>query len=293
MSKPTLIGLGEVLWDLLPKGRKLGGAPGNFAYHAQALGGHGVVMSIVGEDPDGDEILAALQELGLSCEHVTRDPEHPTGTVSVKLDRKGSPTFTIHEDVAWDYLTVTEDMLDEAASADAICFGSLAQRNPVSRAAVRKIVSMADEEALHIFDVNIRQSFYSADILRTSLDLANVFKISDEELPIVAAELGLPTDPDDFAEAVIHNNNLRLMALTRSANGSVLYMEGDRIEHPGEKVKVADAVGAGDAFTAALALGLLHDESLAEISDHANHVAAYVCRKSGATPKIPEDFAYT
>ena len=293
MNRPTLIGLGEVLWDILPNGRKMGGAPANFAYHAQALGGRGLVMSIVGEDPDGDEIIASLQKLNLSCDYIARDPDHPTGTVTVKLDRKGSPTFTIHEDVAWDYLTVTDDMVDEAASADAICFGSLAQRGPVSRAAVRKIVSMADDDALHIFDVNIRQSFYDAEILRTSLDLANVFKISEEELPVVAAELHLPTDPDDFAEAVIRDNGLRLVALTRGPGGSVLYAEGDRVEHPGEKVKVADAIGAGDAFTAALALGLLHDETLAEISDHANHVAAYVCRKSGATPKIPEDFAYT
>ena len=293
MSKPTLIGLGEVLWDILPKGRKLGGAPGNFAYHAQALGGRGLVMSTVGDDDDGDKILANLEKLGLSCDYITRDADHPTGTVSVKLNKKGSPTFTIHEDVAWDYLAITDDMLDEAASADAICFGSLAQRNPVSRAAVRKIVSMADEDALHIFDVNIRQSFYCAEVLRTSLDLANVFKISDEELPVVAGELHLPADADDFAEAAIRDYDLRLMALTRGANGSVLYMEGDRIEHPGERVKVADTVGAGDAFTAALALGLLHEEELVEISDHSNHVAAYVCGRSGATPKIPEDFAYT
>lgn len=292
MSKPTLIGLGEILWDIFPDCRKMGGAPANFAYHAQAIGGHGVVMSAVGADADGDEIIAALESLDLPCDYITQNPGHPTGTVSVKLDSKGRPTFTIHEDVAWDFITVTDEMMDEASTAAAICFGSLAQRSPVSRAAVRKILSAAEDEALLIFDVNIRQSFYNAEILRTSLELATILKINDEEIPVLSSELGLAADPDDFAEAAIADYDLSLVALTRGANGSILYTEGDRVEHPGEQVEVVDTVGAGDAFTAALALGLLNDEMLPEISDHANHVAAYVCTQSGATPPVPEDFAY-
>src|SRR5688500_6563481 len=190
----NLIGLGEILWDLLPSGRQLGGAPANFAYHAKALGAAGTIISRVGADQNGMDILQRLRQLGLSTDLLQIDPDVPTGTVSVELEDDGQPRYIIHNNVAWDRIAATSESLSIAASADAICFGTLAQRSETSRASIHEILSQTKPEALRILDVNLRQSFYSAELIERSLRAANILKINDAELPILAALLGFIGD---------------------------------------------------------------------------------------------------
>ena len=287
--KQTLIGLGEILWDLLPAGKQIGGAPTNFAYHAHALGAEGLVVSRVGADDLGDEILETLIRLGLDCGGVGRDEEHPTGTVSVELDADGKPTYIIHEDVAWDFVALTDEVRERAAAAAGVCFGSLGQRNPVSRAAIREIVQAVPAHGLCIFDINLRQDFYSKEIVADSLELANVLKINDEELPIVSAMFGIAGDEHAQIADLAGRFGLTAVALTRGDKGSLLWHADTWSEHSGYPADIKDTVGAGDAFGAALAMGLLAGHDLDRINDEANRLAAHVCSQHGATPPIPED----
>lgn len=287
--KPTLIGLGEILWDLLPAGKQLGGAPANFAYHAHALGAEGLVVSRVGADALGDEIMETLGRLGLDCAGVGRDPEHATGTVSVELDADGKPTYIIHKNVAWDFITVDETTRQRAAGAAGVSFGSLAQRNPVSCAAVRDLVQAAPESGLRIFDINLRQDFHCEEVIETSLKLASVLKINDEELPVVCAMFDVTGDGQTQVADLARRFGLTAVALTRGNKGSLLWRDGAVSVHPGYPADVQDTVGAGDAFGAALAMGLLAGHDLDRINDQANRLAAHVCSRHGATPPIPED----
>ena len=289
-ARPVAVGLGEVLWDLLPGGKQLGGAPANFAYHAQQLGAAGVVVSAVGRDPLGDEILARLRELGLDTRYVAVDPHHPTGTVSVNLDAAGVPSYVIHENVAWDFLQFNSTLAQLAARADVVCFGTLAQRSPRSNGCIRDVLTQPPPR-LTILDVNLRQHYYDRAIIHESLDFADVLKINDDEVAVVAQLYQLKR-PADLVPAVFDTYDIvDLIAMTRGANGSVLYpRDGEPIEHPGTPVtKLADTVGAGDAFTAALAMGLLRREPLDRINDAANRLAAYVCSQPGATPPMPAE----
>jgi fructokinase len=279
-----VIGVGEILWDLLPSGKQLGGAPANFAYHAHALGAEARVVSRVGDDSLGREILDRLRALGLPTSGVGVDATAPTGTVSVKLAADGQPRFTIHENVAWDRLTADEASLAFAAQADAVCFGSLAQRSPTSRASIHQLVAATPASALRVFDINLRQYFYSREIIESSLALANALKLNETELPVLAAMFGLAGDARAHLAALAQRFELRAVALTRGANGSLLLADGAWSEHPGLRVKVVDAVGAGDAFTAAWTLGLLAGQPLDEINQRANELAAFVCTQPGATP---------
>lgn len=284
----TLVGVGEILWDLLPAGKQLGGAPANFAYHAHSLGGDGVVASAVGNDDLGEEILQRLDQLGLSTNHVTRDESHSTGTVGVELDEGGHPRYDIHENVAWDHLTFSDDWRNLANSCDAVCFGSLAQRSPNSRETIQRFVAAVPERSLKIFDVNLRQSHYSPEVIRASLELANVFKVNDDELPIVCDQLDIPFDGQDAAaKRLIERNDLRLLALTKGSEGADLHSPGRISRRPAHPAKVVDSVGAGDSFTAAMALGLLFGLDLDDINDRASEVAAFVCSSHGATPTLP------
>lgn len=285
-----VIGVGEVLWDLLPAGKQLGGAPANFAYHAHALGAEARVVSRVGNDPLGHEILDRLQALGLTTDGVGVDLAAPTGTVSVELAADGQPRFTIHENVAWDRLVADEKSLAFAVHADAVCFGSLAQRSEPSRGSIRKLVAATPTAALRVFDINLRQQFYSREIVEESLRLANVLKLNDTELPVLAAMFGLGGGVREQLAALAERFALRAVALTRGAHGSVLLAGGAWSEHSGLTVKVVDSVGAGDAFTAAMTLGLLVGRPLDDINRHANEVAAYVCSQPGATPVLPASF---
>jgi fructokinase len=287
-NKPLLVGLGEVLWDLLPGGKQLGGAPCNFAYHAKALGGTGVPVSAVGADELGREILARVKAAGMSTEFIQVDGAHPTGTVDVQVDAGGVPAFIIHNNVAWDFIRVTPATLDLARRADAVCFGSLGQRGACSRETIQGFVDATAPKALRIFDINLRQRFYSAELIEASLRRSNVLKLNDQELPVVAELLKLRAsalNPQAVVAELAERFRLRLVALTRGASGSLLFAEGAVSLHPGVRVQVADTVGAGDAFTAALALGLLQGRGLESIARFANQVAAFVCSREGGTPE--------
>lgn len=282
-----IVGLGEILWDMLPDGKQLGGAPANFAYHAQALGGRGVVVSCVGDDELGKEIMGRLEALGLDRRYIAVDKDRPTGTVDVELDEKGVPNFTIHENVAWDFIPSDADLLDLAAQTDAVCFGSLCQRCEVSRNTVRRFLQATKPGCIRVFDINIRQSYYNKDVVHTMLELSNVLKLNDDELPVVAKLLGIAGSETDILSHLSEQYTLRLIALTRGANGSRLYAQGQDSSHQGFATEIADTVGAGDAFTAAMTLGLLFGKALDKINENANRVASYVCSRSGATPKLP------
>jgi fructokinase len=289
-----IVGIGEVLWDLLLTGPQLGGAPANFAYHAHALGAEAHVITRVGGDNQGREILRRFRDMGLRHSAVQIDERAPTGTATVALSGNGLAQFTIQENVAWDYLVADEKAITLASSADAICFGSLAQRSESSRNAIQKLVASSPAQALRVFDVNLRQRFYTREVIERSLQLANVLKLNNDELPTLAAMFNLTGSTENQMESLARIFNLKVVALTRGANGSLLYQDledtrwSDCVSVP---VKVVDTVGAGDSFTAALVLGLLSKMDLDEINAVANAVARYVCSQAGATPELPLEFA--
>jgi fructokinase len=279
------VGLGELLWDLLPAGKQLGGAPANFAYMIALLGHQGVVASRVGRDALGTELREKLGVLGLDESYVQTDPAAATGTVQVRIDRGGQPEYEITEGVAWDFLDWNLPWRQLAKKADVVCFGSLAQRSAKSRATIRKFVSAVRPGALRIFDVNLRQKFFSEEVLSESLRLASVAKLNDHELPIVMRELRLNYDDEGHgAEALRRTFDLKLVCVTRGAMGSLLVTENERDEHPGFPARVVDSVGAGDAFTAALAHHVLAGSSLRVTNAAANRMGAWVASQSGATP---------
>jgi fructokinase len=290
-DRPLIIGLGEVLWDLLPAGKQLGGAPANFAYHAHALGAEALVVSRVGHDELGREILERLHGLGLRTDGITTDPSAPTGTVSVALDARGTPAYTIHENVAWDFLQAGGKILDEASRADAVCFGTLGQRNPVARAAIRAVLQATPSGALRIFDINLRQHYWSREVLVESLELADVFKLNDEELPVVARLLELPGGEDGWLYELAGRFNLGAVALTKGGQGSSLLVGSRLVSRPGSRLAIADTVGAGDSYTAALALGLLAGHEPERIIRFAHRVADHVCMQPGATPPMPAEWS--
>ena len=290
MIKPAVvIGLGEVLWDLLPNGKVLGGAPANFAYMANVLGDHGIVASRVGNDTLGREVLQTMHELGLSTEYIQQDDQYATGSAEVLVDSDGQPTFRINEPAAWDSLQWTEAWGELARRADVICFGSLGQRSRASSETIDNFLKNSGTHAIRIFDVNLRQSFYSLEILSRSLRHAHIVKLNDGELPRVAALLELGDgDEVERARALLAKFSLKLVCVTRGANGSLLVSEENTVRHAGFKVKVADTVGAGDAFTACLAHHYLRGNSLEQISESANRFASWVASQVGATPKVDE-----
>ncbi|HYW80282.1 MAG TPA: carbohydrate kinase [Thermoguttaceae bacterium] len=288
-KRPVVVGLGEVLWDMLPDGKQFGGAPANFAYHAQALGADANVVSCVGDDDLGSEILDRLDGLQLSHDDVARTDQHPTGTVSVELDADGKPDYVIHEPVAWDVIPWSERLTTLAAQADAVCFGSLAQRSPVSRQTIRDFLAATPAECLRIFDINLRQHYYSTEIIADSLQTANILKLNDEELPEIARLLSIPGDERDVLKTLRKQFDLALIALTKGDRGSVLLTADDESIHPGQPAEIADTVGAGDAFTAVIAMSWMQGRKLDAINAHANRVASFVCSKNGATPEMPSE----
>jgi fructokinase len=293
----NVIGVGEVLWDLLLTGPQLGGAPANFAYHAHALGAQAQVITRVGKDDYGREIIRRFHEMGLPETGVQVDETAPTGTAKVALSGDGLAHFTIQENVAWDCIASTDEAAAIARRADAICFGTLAQRCEASRNTIQDLVTEAPPNALRVFDINMRQQFYSRDVVEKSFRLANVLKLNDDELPRLADMFRLTGSTEDQIGQLAQTFSLRLVALTRGANGSLLYQkDNDNNEVrwsdcTSRSVKVVDTVGAGDSFTAALVLGLLQKMDLDEINTIANEVARYVCSQPGATPSLPVEFA--
>jgi len=288
--KKKVVGLGEVLWDLLPERTCLGGAPANFAYITTLMGDQGIVASRVGEDSRGLDALRRMEELGLDIDHVQTDRERPTGTVKVELDGKGVARFEIAHPVAWDSLEWTLDWQDLAENADAVCFGSLAQRSEESRAAIRNFLRATLPGTLKVFDVNLRQSYYSQEVLAESMRLADIVKLNDEELPKIMSMAKFPhKDELSSAQRLLDTYDLKLICITRGGRGSLLVSDkpargGDASEHPGFRVRVADTVGSGDAFTAGLVHEYLHGASLDLMNEVANLVGAWVASEVGAMP---------
>ncbi|HTS34587.1 MAG TPA: carbohydrate kinase [Candidatus Solibacter sp.] len=283
--KKRVVGLGEVLWDLLPAGACLGGAPANFAYITTLMGDQGIVASRVGEDSRGVEALRRMEELGLDIDHVQTDRDHPTGTVKVDVDANGIARYEIAHPVAWDYLSWTLDWQHLAEQADAVCFGSLAQRSEETRATVRKFLAATLPGTVKIFDVNLRQSYYSRETLTESMKLADIVKLNDEELPKIMGLADLPhKDELSSAQRLGAEYDLKLLCLTRGGRGSLLVSGREASEHPGFRVRVADTVGSGDAFTAGLVHEYLQGASLELINEVANLVGAWVASEVGAMP---------
>ena len=285
-----LVGVGEVLWDLLPDGRQLGGAPANFAYHARALGADARVISRVGKDPLGEELVERLNCLGVPTDCLAVDDTRPTGTVSVEVAPNGEPHFTIHQDVAWDNLSLTRTASLAVAAANAVCFGTLAQRSDPARSTIRALLQATPPVCLRVVDVNLRQHFYSRAVIEESLARANVLKVTESELPILAEMFALRGDERAQMSQLAQRHQLRAVAYTRGASGSLLLADGRWSDHPGVPARVVDTVGAGDSFTAAMVLGLLVGWDLDKINRHANALAAHVASCAGATPALPDHF---
>jgi fructokinase len=287
--RPIVVGLGELLWDLFPKGKQLGGAPANFAYITALLGDSGIVASRVGDDRLGQEALWHLKSSGLDVSRVQRDLTHPTGTVKVEVDHRGQPEYHISENVAWDFLEFSEDWIALARATHAVCFGSLAQRNSVSRATIRAFLSALPSFAIGIFDVNLRQSYFSGDLLRDSARHAKILKLNHEEFPrfldLVQSPLkGSERSDVSAARWLCREFGIRLVCITRGAAGSALITAESHDEHPGFSVKIADTVGAGDAFTATLVHHALRGSSLHTMNAAANRMGAWVASQEGAMP---------
>jgi fructokinase len=287
--RPLVIGLGELLWDLFPKGKQLGGAPANFAYITALLGDSSVVASRVGDDRLGQEALWHLKSHGLNINHVQRDLRHPTGTVKVEVDAKGQADYSFVENVAWDFMEFSEDWISLARSTHAVCFGSLAQRNPASRATIKAFLSAMPSFAIGIFDVNLRQSYFSGEVLRDSARFAKVLKLNQEEFPQFLDLMQCPlknSERTDVAAArwLCKEFGIQLVCVTRGPNGSLLATPTAQDEHPGFRMKIADTVGAGDAFTATMVHHALRGSSLAVTNSAANRMGAWLASQEGAMP---------
>lgn len=282
----NVFGIGEILWDLLPEGKQLGGAPANFAFHARQLGLQSAIISAVGADELGREIRRSINKSGI-LDYID-DVDKPTGTVSVKLDPNGIPEYIIHEEVAWDYISPSEAALEFARESHAVCFGSLAQRSETSFYSIQEVLKAVPSGALKVYDINLRQRFYNEKVILRSLERANVLKMNDEEILTFAGMFGLSGDEYEIMHQILRKFNLQLLALTKGVHGSWLLNKEEQsfLETPG--VPVADTVGAGDSFTAALVAGLLKGRSLKEIHRSAVEVSAYVCTQKGATPELPQ-----
>ena len=284
-----IVGLGEALWDCLPDGKKLGGAPANFAYHAGQFGFDTLAVSALGEDALGEETIAALEEHNLNY-LMPRIP-YPTGTVQVTLDEQGIPTYNIREGVAWDNIPFTPEMEEVAKTCQAVCFGSLAQRSVVSRETIGKFLDATPSDCVKIFDINLRQSFFTKEIIEASMRRCNILKINDEELVVVSRMFELPDlDEEKRCKQLIKDYNLDILVLTCGTNGSYVFTADKSYYQPTPKVEVADTVGAGDSFTGSFCAALLKGKSIPEAHELAVKVSAFVCTQNGAMPTLPKDF---
>ena len=287
--RPLVVGLGELLWDLFPRGKQLGGAPANFAYITALLGDCAVVASRVGDDRLGQEALWLLKSNRLNIDHVQRDAQHPTGTVKVEVDAKGQAEYVFPENVAWDFMEFSEDWISLARATHAVCFGSLAQRNSVSRGTHRAFLAALPSIAIGIFDVNLRQSFFTSEILRDSVRFAKVLKLNHEEFPRFLELIRCPLKDSDRGDVtaarwLCKEFALQLVCITRGPNGSLLVTSSAEHEHPGFRIKIADTVGAGDAFTATMVHHALRGASLPVMNAAANRMGAWVASQEGAMP---------
>jgi fructokinase len=295
-DEPKLVvGLGELLWDLLPGGKQLGGAPANFAVMSARLGNRGIIASRVGRDALGDEALAYLATLPADLSYLQSDNEHATGSVSITL-RDGQAEYVFHQPVAWDFLTATPEWLDLAANADAVCFGTLAQRHSVSHETIQLFLKATRENCVRVFDVNLRKPFYDAQSLGISLKHATLLKLNEPEMPIVMSLLGFAqhsgVDESSLitsASLLLDHFPLKLVCVTMGSQGSLLVTRETHHRHHGIATAVADTVGAGDAFTAALVSFYLKDAPLAVLNEAGNRWGSWVASQRGAMPALPPD----
>lgn len=284
-----IVGIGEALWDCLPEGRKIGGAPANFAFHAGQFGFQSLAVSVIGNDELGDEILEELNQRNL-CNLLER-VDFPTGTVQVALDEKGIPCYEILEGVAWDNIPYSEKLDEIARNCQVVCFGSLAQRNEVTRETINRFLDAMpeSEDSFKVFDINLRQNFYDEEIITSSLKKCNVLKLNDEELVIVSRMFGYPElSQSEACRRILDAYGLRMLILTCGTDGSYVFTAGETSFHPTPKVEVADTVGAGDSFTGSFIASILKGKSILEAHRRAVEVSAYVCTQNGAMPILPD-----
>ena len=285
--KRYIVGLGEALWDVLPDGKKLGGAPANFAYHAAQFGLDTIAISALGEDKLAEETIDALKEHNLN--YLMPRVPYPTGTVQVTLTGDGIPTYDIKENVAWDNIPLTDEMLEVAKNARAVCFGSLAQRNVVSRENIHKFLDATPDDCVKIFDINLRQQFYTKEVIEESLKRCNILKINDEELVLIGRMFGYPgLDIENKCWLILGKYNLDMLVLTCGTNGSYVFTPGQMSFQETPKVEVADTVGAGDSFTGSFVGSILNGKPVPEAHKTAVQVSAFVCTQNGAMPEVPD-----
>jgi fructokinase len=284
--KPIVAGIGELLWDMLPSGKQLGGAPCNFAFHAMQTGCKSFVISAIGEDEPGQELIQTYNSLGLSDRYIQIN-KFPTSTVTILLNELGQPDYTIHEQVAWDHIQWNHEIGQLAGDLDAICFGSLAQRQPESRNSIVSLLNSVKPDCLKVFDINLRQQYYSKELVLQSIVLSDILKLNDEELPVVAGFAGIIGDLRSQLDQIISQYDLKYIVYTMGSKGSVVASATDFSVVEAPVVQVADTVGAGDAFTAVFISGILNGYPLATVHQKATEIAALVCSRKGATPEIP------
>lgn len=284
----TIVGFGELLWDNLPGGRRIGGAPGNFTFHARQCGLNSTLVSAVGRDEAGSELLLKARKRGLNMIVTRRD--EPTGSVDVTLDEKGVPQYDIHEKVAWDYISITPELEGLAAKADAICFGSLVQRRKLSRRALRYFLSLMPVNAWKVFDINLRAPFFDKEIVTESLELCNILKLNEDEARLLPSMLGLKNSGREaVCREIQETYGLQMVILTCGAEYSEVFAGEKQSKILTPKVKIADTVGAGDSFTATFIAALMQGASIAAAHRLAVDVSAYVCTKKGAMPYWPQE----
>ncbi len=294
MQRETIVvGLGEVLWDLLPSGPRFGGAPANFACSVAELSAATTsvyMLSSVGQDALGRRAIESLEQHRVASKYISQT-SYPTGTVDVHLSEQGIASYQFAENTAWDHLSWSPSLSDLATKTDAVCFGTLGQRSTSSQSTILRFLEEQKPSALRVFDVNLRSPFYSDEIISHSLERSNVLKLNDEELPVVSELCGLSGSPESLLRQLAERYQLHAVALTRGPRGALLLRGSEIDDNPGQSAKVADTIGAGDAYTAALVLGLLDDQSTATINQRGCRVASYVCEQSGATPRIPREIS--
>lgn len=287
MSQKTVLSLGEIVWDVFPEERKLGGAPLNFAYYASQNGAHSYIISALGNDCLGDETMEIIRGTGVDYSLIQRN-ERPTGQVIVTLSGDGIPQYEIKEGASWDYIESNPEIIKLAATADAVCWGALAQRNGCSRNAIFNILDATSEKCLKIFDINIRQHYYSREIVEGSLQRANILKLNEDELPLIAEMFG--TDNENAIQTLSEKYSLKMVLFTQGAVCSEVYVDGCLASHiDTPKVKVADTVGAGDSFTSAFVSNLLGGKTVQQAHAAAVRTSAYVCTCKGAINPLPEN----
>jgi len=296
LKEPHLVlGIGELLWDVLPDGPRLGGAPANFSVMAGRLGNHAAILSRIGRDDLGREAVRLLDPLPADTSHLQIDPVHETGRVTISLNA-GQAEYTFHQPVAWDSMELSDEWIKLAERADALCFGSLAQRSVESRQTIQTLAAQSSSRCIRIFDVNLRAPFYSSEVIQESLELAGVVKMNDSEVPLVLALLGMPVE-EDGASANLRAGagrlltefpTLEMVAITRGGNGSLLVTRNEWHEHAGFPVKVKDTIGAGDAFTAAMAHYLLRGAELPVLNEAGNRWGSWIASQAGAMPALAD-----